>query len=131
MLGLWCGAVAAGVGTLWMAILAGRSRHIWQVIPFIGLEMLLGGAGLVLLMFEGWFAAKTLMGIGFAAAGALTIAIAIVLVSILPAVMLCYRLVLAGYAIFGKQAAFASDFRNSLWLRRSSTFRPKDFSERS
>ena len=130
-IGLWCAALAAGVGTLYMAILAGRSRHTSQIIPLIGLEMLCGGAALVLLIFEGWFAAKTLIGIGLAASGALILAIAIVLASVVPAVLVSYRVVRAGYGLFGKRSAFASDFANSVWLTRGSVFRPKDFSERS
>jgi hypothetical protein len=91
------------------------------------IEVVVEGAALVSLFGEGWFLAKTVMGFGMAAAPALVIAIMAVLILVAPAVWLVWLIVANGYALIGRKAQFRPDFRGSLWLARSYTYRPRDF----
>ena len=131
VLELWVPLLAAGAGTLWMAMLAGRNRHFWGVYPFLGLEVLLGGSALVLWMFEVWFVAKALIALGLTAWIALLLGIAIGIGVAAAAAFASVRLVQLAYTVFRAREAFASDLGSSLWLARSSTVRPNDFRDAS
>lgn len=124
---VWLAVVASGVVTLCMAIFAGRSRHIWQLFTLLALEMVMMGAALVLGIFEVWFVAKILMAAGMAASSALLFGIVIGIALVVAAVAACSVLVRTGYAVLGMRARYASDLGNSLWFRRSGTWRPRDF----
>ena len=123
----WVGMVGFGGATLLIAIQAGRSTHDWQRVPLLLLEVAFGGAALVCWMLEVWFVAKLLMTTGMGATAALLLAIAGGLALLVLAGAACVITVRAAYSVLGRKDAFGPDFRNSLWLSRASTFRPKDF----
>jgi len=122
----WFVMLVSGVATVFTAILAGRTQRMWQLLLLL-LEMVLLGAALVSWMFGIWFMAKTLIATGMAASTALLLSISSgTTLAVLTGVG-SPRLIRIGYAAFGVKARFDSDFGNSLWLRRSGTWRPKDF----
>lgn len=124
--GLWLLTIVASIGTLCIAILAGRSHHLWQTLPLLLLELITLGAAIVLWMFAVWFVAKTFMGIGLSATGALILGIVIGLCLAALTAIASPRLVRLGYDVFGWKATFDLDFGNSLWLGRSGTWRPNE-----
>jgi hypothetical protein len=112
---------------LLIAIAAGRASRSWERVLLIILEVLVEGGVLVSLFGEVWFLAKTLMTVGLPAASALVLAIVAGLLLVVPAVWSVWQVVAGLYTLAGRQAQFRSDFRGSLWLARSYTFRPRDF----
>lgn len=125
----WLATVVFGVALLMVAIAAGRAAHAWARVLLLILEVLVEGAVLLGLFGEVWFLAKTVMSVGIPAAGALILAIVVGLVLIAPAVVLVRLIAANGYALVGRRARFRSDFRGSLWVSRSSNFRPREFDE--
>jgi hypothetical protein len=67
------------------------------------------------------------MAVNMGAAPTLIIAILVELALLAPAVWLVWLLAANCYALVGHKGQFRSDFRGSLWLARSYTWRPRDF----
>lgn len=88
----------AFVATVFAAILAGRSRPMWQLLFFDASAPIALTAALI-------------TGIGLAV---LT-------------VIADLRSIRAGYSIFGHRDQYSVDLGNSLWFRRTATWRPKEF----
>jgi hypothetical protein len=123
----WFSMASFGGATLLIAIQAGRSSHDWQRVPLLFLELVFAGASLVSWMFQVWFVAKILMATGIGPSLALVLGIACGIVLLVLAAAACAFVVRTGYSMLGRRERFRSDFRNSLWLSRSTTRRPKDF----
>jgi hypothetical protein len=125
---LWLTMAGLSVVTLGVGIIAGRSQHEWQRAPLLVLEIVLLGGVLVGWMFEVWFVAKTFMALGLGASLALLIAIVCGIALVLLAGYVGALLLWAAYSVRGSRARFRPDLRNSLWLSRGFTWRPRDFS---
>ena len=123
----WLATVGFGVTGLYTAIFASRAKHDRQRAPLLILELLVLGVALVSWFFLIWFLAKILIALGLGAAVALGASIAIGIVLLVPTCAAVWLIVLRSYAALGRSAQFDSDVRNSLWLSRSSTWRPNDF----
>ena len=121
--------MAFGVALLFVAIAAGHATHAWSKVMLVLLEVVVEGVVLVSFFGEVWFLAKTAMAVNLGAAPALIIAILVGLALLAPAAWLVWLLVANCYALVGHKAQFRSDFRGSLWLARSYTWRPRDFSQ--
>ena len=91
------------------------------------IELLVGVPIIVGWILEVWFLAKTFMAFGVAAAPALVLATLCGLILLVPAVAIVWVIVTYGYTLSGRRAQLRSDFRRSVWLSRSYTFRPGDF----
>jgi hypothetical protein len=123
----WLAMAGLGAVTLWVAVLAGRSRHDWQRAPLLIVELCLLGTVLVSWMLEVWFVAKVLIAAGLGASVALVVAIAGGIALLGLAGGAGALLLLAAYSAKGSRARFVPDLRNSLWLSKSHTWRPSDF----
>ena len=91
------------------------------------LEFLLLGAGIIFWMFLVWFSAKAAMSLGISASLALVISTVVGIGVAVLTVVAVLRLVRASYGFVGQQDRYDVDFGNSLWFRRTGTWRPKDF----
>jgi hypothetical protein len=116
---------------LLVAIAAGKAAHAWERALLLILNFVFEAGVLLSLFGEVWFIAKTIMAAGMGAAGALLIAIVVGLALIAPAVWLIRLIVSTGYALLGRRVQFRSDFGGSLWVHRTGTWRPREFSRRS
>ncbi|HXB03302.1 MAG TPA: hypothetical protein VNY77_00385 [Candidatus Angelobacter sp.] len=123
---LWFATVGFGVAVLLVAIAAGKVAHTWEKVVLLIIELVVEGAALLSLFGEVWFLAKTAMDVGVSAAPALVVAIVVGLVLVAPAVWLVWLIVANGYSLIGRKAQFRPDFRGSLWLARSYTWRPRE-----
>jgi hypothetical protein len=124
--GTWLLMLALFVVTVYAAILAGRGKRLWQLTPLLGLEFVCLGAAIVAWMFNVWFLAKLGIATGLPPSIALLIGLVIGVALAVCAAAAGLRLVQAAYAALGSGACFDSDFGNSLWLRRSGTWRPDE-----
>jgi hypothetical protein len=116
---------------LLVAIAAGNATRAWERVLLLILNFVFEAGALLSLFGEVWFLAKTIMAAGMGAAGALSIAIVVGLGLIAPAVWLIRLIVSTGYGLLGRRAEFRSDFGGSLWVHRTGTWRPREFSRRS
>jgi hypothetical protein len=123
----WLATLGFGIAVFLVAIAAGKVTHSWEKVLLLIIEMAVEGGALLSLFGEVWFLAKTVMDVGTSAAAALVIAIVVGLVLVAPAVWLVWLIVANCYALVGRRQQFRPDFRGSLWLARSYTWRPRDF----